>query len=707
MRPSLLDPVFAPVSALPGIGPRTAANLATLLGVDGDREPHVADLLFHLPGGVIDRRLRPGIARAPEGAIVTLEVRVDRHQAPPRSSRAPYRIYAHDETGEIAFVFFHAHTAWLEKTLPVGADLIVSGRVEWFNGRPQMIHPDHIVAVEEADSLPLVEPVYPLTQGLSGKTLQKAMAEALSRIPELPEWLDGNLMTREGWPTFSEALKAMHRPDEEHVAQAGGGEGNETSPARSRLSYDEFLANQLALALVRRSMRQTRGIARVFDGRLKRRILEALPYSLTQGQAAAVAEIEQDLAAPTRMLRLLQGDVGAGKTVVALLAVAAVVEAGAQAGIMAPTEILARQHFASLAPFCEAAGIRMEILTGRDGARKRREARAALEAGEIDLVVGTHALFQGDVAFRNLGLVVVDEQHRFGVHQRLTLAAKGQGVDMLVMTATPIPRTLVLTYFGDMDVSRLAEKPAGRQPIKTVTVPLERMEDVVERLRAALDQGKKAYWVCPLVEESEKSDLAAAEERHAMLVQVLGPRIALVHGRQSSDEKAAAMAAFRDGPAGLLVATTVIEVGVDVPDASIIVIEHAERFGLSQLHQLRGRVGRGSEASTCLLLYKSPVGETARARLSIMRETDDGFRIAEEDLRLRGEGEILGTRQSGSPGFRIADAATQADLLEVARDDARLILETDPQLCGPRGPALRLLLYLFGRDEAIRLLRAG
>jgi ATP-dependent DNA helicase RecG len=707
MRPSLLDPVFAPVSALPGIGPRTAANLATLLGVDGDREPHVADLLFHLPGGVIDRRLRPGIARAPEGAIVTLEVRVDRHQAPPRSSRAPYRIYAHDETGEIAFVFFHAHSAWLEKTLPVGADLIVSGRVEWFNGRPQMIHPDHIVAVEEADSLPLVEPVYPLTQGLSGKTLQKAMAEALARIPDLPEWLDANLMTREGWPAFSEALKAMHRPDEEHVAQAGATGEAEISPARARLSYDEFLANQLALALVRRSMRQTRGIARVFDGRLKRRILEALPYSLTEGQAAAVAEIEQDLAAPARMLRLLQGDVGAGKTVVALLAVAAVVEAGAQAGIMAPTEILARQHFASLAPFCEAAGIRMEILTGRDGTRKRREARAALEAGEIDLVVGTHALFQGDVAFRNLGLVVVDEQHRFGVHQRLTLAAKGQGVDMLVMTATPIPRTLVLTYFGDMDVSRLAEKPAGRQPIKTVTVPLERMEDVVERLRAALDEGKKAYWVCPLVEESEKSDLAAAEERHAMLVQVLGPRIALVHGRQSSDDKAAAMAAFRDGPAGLLVATTVIEVGVDVPDASIIVIEHAERFGLSQLHQLRGRVGRGSEASTCLLLYKSPVGETARARLSIMRETDDGFRIAEEDLRLRGEGEILGTRQSGSPGFRIADAATQADLLEIARDDARLILETDPQLCGSRGPALRLLLYLFGRDEAIRLLRAG
>jgi ATP-dependent DNA helicase RecG len=705
MRPSLLDPVFAPVSSLPGIGPRTAANLATLLGVEAEREPHVVDLLFHLPNGVIDRRLRPGIARAPEGAIVTLEVRVDRHQAPPRSSRAPYRIFAHDATGEIAFVFFHAHASFLEKTFPVGSDLIVSGRIEWFNGRPQMVHPDHVVSADEADSLPLVEPVYPLTQGLSGKTLQKAMAEALGRIPELPEWLDTGLVRRDGWPNFADALKALHRPGADEAAETD--QETWTSPARDRLSYDEFLANQLALALVRRSMRQTRGIARAFDGRLKRRILEALPYALTEGQAQAVTEIERDLAAPARMLRLLQGDVGAGKTVVALLAVAAIVESGAQAAIMAPTEILARQHHQSLAPLCAAAGIRIDILTGRDGTRKRREVREALEAGEIDLVVGTHALFQGDVAFANLGLVVVDEQHRFGVHQRLTLSAKGRGVDMLVMTATPIPRTLVLTYFGDMDVSRLTEKPAGRQPIKTVTVPLERMDDVVARLRAALDQGRKAYWVCPLVEESEKSDLAAAEERHAMLTRALGPRVALVHGRQSADDKAAAMAAFRDGPVGLLVATTVIEVGVDVPDASIIVIEHAERFGLSQLHQLRGRVGRGSEASTCLLLYKSPVGETARARLAIMRETNDGFLIAEEDLRLRGEGEILGTRQSGSPGFRIADASSQAGLLEMARDDARLVLETDPELSGARGNALRLLLYLFGRDEAIRLLRAG
>ncbi|MCC4245625.1 ATP-dependent DNA helicase RecG [Stappia indica] len=702
MRPSSLDPLFAPVSSLPGVGSRLAVRLASLLGTDPEREPHVIDLLMHMPSGIIDRRLRPGIARAPEGAIVTLEVRIDRHQAPPRASRAPYRIFGHDDSGEIAFVFFHANSSWLEKSMPVGADLIVSGRVEWFNGRPQMVHPDHVVPADEADTLPLVEPVYPLTQGLSGKVLQKAIAAGLERVPDLPEWLDAAHGKRANWPSFREALTALHRPDEARLAEQG-----EDSAALARLSYDEFLANQLALALVRRSLRQTRGIGRKFDGVLKAKILAALPYSLTNGQAQAVTEIEEDLASPIRMLRLLQGDVGAGKTVVGLLAAAAAIESGAQTVLMAPTEILARQHHASLAPLCEAAGIRLAILTGRDGARHKRETRAALEAGEIDLLVGTHALFQSEIAFANLGLAIVDEQHRFGVHQRLMLASKGQGVDMLVMTATPIPRTLVLTYFGDMEVSRLTEKPAGRQPITTVAVPLDRMDEVVERLRVALQEGKKAYWVCPLVEESEKSDLAAAEERHAVLTQLLGPRVALVHGRQSSDEKDAAMRAFKDGPVQLLVATTVIEVGVDVPEASIIVIEHAERFGLSQLHQLRGRVGRGKEASTCLLLYKTPIGETARARLSIMRETNDGFLIAEEDLRLRGEGEILGTRQSGTPGFRIADAGTQADLLETARDDARLVLETEPALDGKRGPHLKMLLYLFGRDEAVRLLRAG
>ncbi|MBA5776559.1 ATP-dependent DNA helicase RecG [Stappia sp. F7233] len=700
MRPALLDPLFRPISSLSGIGPKTAKTMQTLLEGSGDREPALVDLLFHMPSGVIDRRLRPGIARAPEGAIVTLEVRIDRHQPPPRHSKIPYRVFAHDDSGEIALVFFHARRDWLEKTLPEGETLLVSGKVEWFNGRAQMVHPDHMVPIGDAADLPLVEPVYPLTAGLSSKMLQKALGLALKSVPDLPEWLDAAFLDRRRFPPFREALEEIHHP-------ADGGVGSDENPALSRLAYDEYLANQLALALVRRSLKTVGGISRRPDGHLKRKVLAALPYSLTDGQRQAVAEIESDLAEPTRMLRLLQGDVGAGKTIVALLAICTVVESGAQAAMMAPTEILARQHFASIAPLCEAAGIRAAVLTGRDGAKHRREVREGLESGEIDLLVGTHALFQGDVAFKDLGLAVIDEQHRFGVHQRLALSAKGRGVDVLVMTATPIPRTLVLTYFGDMEVSKLTEKPAGRQPIKTVTVALDRIGEVVERMRAAIAEGQKIYWVCPLVEESEKSDLAAAEQRYEDLARALGPVVALVHGRQDAAEKEAAMSAFKDGQARVLVATTVIEVGVDVPDATIIVIEHAERFGLSQLHQLRGRVGRGSKASTCVLLFKGPLGETATARLQIMRETNDGFRIAEEDLRLRGEGEILGTRQSGMPGFRIARAETHADLMEVARDDAKLILEKDPELKGERGQALRVLLYLFSRDEAVRLLRAG
>lgn len=700
MRPPLLDPLFKPVSSLSGIGPKTVQQLKTLLGAAGDREPTLVDLLFLMPHAVIDRRLRPGIARAPEGAIVTLEVRIDRHQPPPRHSKAPYRVFAHDESGEIALVFFHAHRDWLENALPVDSEMLVSGKVEWFNGQAQIVHPDHMVPLSKAASLPLVEPVYPLTAGLFPKTLQKAIAGALHELPPLPEWLDPAFKARRKFPAFKEAVEAVHQPGASDAPSAD-------SAAVRRLAYDEYLANQLALALVRRAFRQTAGISRVATGRLKEKVLAALPYSLTEGQSDAVAEIEADLAEPARMLRLLQGDVGAGKTIVALLAVCAAVESGAQAAVMAPTEILARQHYASMEPLCQAAGIRIAILTGRNGTKYRRETREALEAGEIDLIVGTHALFQGDIAFSNLGLAVIDEQHRFGVHQRLALSSKGGGVDVLVMTATPIPRTLVLTYFGDMDVSRLTEKPAGRQPIKTVSVDLERIAEVVERIRAAIAGGQKIYWVCPLVEESEKSDLAAAEERFGDLTRALGPVVALVHGRQSAEEKEAAMTSFKEGRARVLVATTVIEVGVDVPDATIIVIEHAERFGLSQLHQLRGRVGRGAKPSSCVLLFKGPLGETAQARLSIMRETNDGFRIAEEDLRLRGEGEILGTRQSGMPGFRIARVENHAELMEVARDDAKLVLETDPELKKDRGQALRVLLYLFSRDEAVRLLRAG
>ncbi len=702
MRPTLLDPLFAPATSLEGVGSKVADLLAKVAPADlGERELRVGDLLFVLPHSLIDRRSRPEIAGAAQGAIVTLEVTIDRHQPPPRGKgNMPYRVFAFDETGEIALTFFHAKGGWLEKALPVGERFLVSGRMEWFNGRPSMVHPDHMVPVDKSADLPLVEPVYPLTAGLSPRVLRRILAQALGRIPAVPEWLGPELTRRQSFPEFAGALKRLHEPGDALDISLD-------NPARRRLAYDELLAGQVSLALVRSQIRRLAGRPLTGDGSIVARIRAALPYSLTGSQEAAVAEIEADLAKPERMLRLLQGDVGAGKTVVALLAMARAAEAGGQAALMAPTEILARQHFATIAPLADTAGLSVRVLTGREKGRERAEILAGLADGSIHFVVGTHALFQETVAYRNLVLAIVDEQHRFGVHQRLSITAKGDAPDMLVMTATPIPRTLVLTAFGDMDVSRLTEKPAGRRPIQTVTLPTERLDELVARIGRAIDEGQKIYWICPLVEESEEVKLMSAEDRAKTLRQQFGPLVGLVHGRMKGAEKDEAMRAFKAGETRILVATTVIEVGVDVPDATIMVIEHAERFGLAQLHQLRGRVGRGDKASTCVLLYEGPLGETAKRRLSVMRETEDGFVISEEDLKLRGEGELMGTRQSGTPGFLVARLEAHGDLLEIARDDARLLLDRDPELSSGRGKALRLLLYLFGRDEAVRLLRAG
>jgi len=702
MRPTLLDPLFSPITTLAGVGSKVAALIERVLPLDlGDRAARVADLLFVLPNSVIDRRSRPGIANAAEGQIVTLDLIVDRHQPPPRGNRSvPYRVFAHDDTGEIALTFFHAHAAYLEKQLPEGENIVVSGRMEWFNGRPSMVHPDHMALAGEAENLPLIEPVYPLTAGLSAKVLRRAIDQALERMPTLPEWLDPAFMRKHSFGSFGAALVRLHNPENPLDASP------ENSSWR-RLAYDEFLAGQVSLTLVRARVRRLSGRPLTGDGSIVEKLRAALPYSLTGSQETALAEILADLAEPERMLRLLQGDVGSGKTVVALLAMARAVEAGGQAALMAPTEILARQHFSTIAPLARHADLTVAVLTGREKGRERSETLAGLADGSIDIVVGTHALFQEAVTFKNLVFAVVDEQHRFGVHQRLAITAKGDAPDMLVMTATPIPRTLVLTAFGDMDTSKLTEKPAGRQAIRTVTLPMERLSELVGRIRDAVAEGQKIYWICPLVEESEEVKLMSAEERFAALKPVFGDQLGLVHGRMKGSEKDEAMRAFKEGETRVLVATTVIEVGVDVPDATIMVIEHAERFGLAQLHQLRGRVGRGSKPSSCVLLYKDPLGETAKRRLSVMRETEDGFVIAEEDLKLRGEGELLGTRQSGTPGFQVARIEFHADLLEAARDDARLILSRDPELQSERGEALRLLLYLFGRDEAVRLLRAG
>src|SRR5262252_7507285 len=694
MRPAVLNLLFASLSSLPGIGPKLEKLYARLLGRDGE-PPRLIDLLFHLPSGFVDRRNQPKLSAVTPDSVVTVAVTIDKHRP-----RAPYNIEASDDTNTLTITYFNARKDYLQKLYPVDEVRYVSSATTLYDGHLQMVHPDRVVDAQGFKHLPLLDPVYPLTEGLHPNQLRKAIDAGLERLPALDEWQDRPWLSRNAYPDFAQALRTLHRPQSPDDLSPEGA-------AWSRLAYDEFLAGQLALALLRAHMRNRGSRGSAAEGRLRGRIIAALPYALSPSQQRAVTDIVADLAQPQRMLRLLHGDVGSGKTVVAVLAAANVIEAGRQAAFMAPTEILARQHFATIAPLARAAGIRLAILTGRERGREREDILSGLAIGEIDLIVGTHALFQEHVAFHELALAIVDEQHRFGVHQRLALARKGEAVDLLVLTATPIPRTLVLTYFGDMDVSELREKPAGRQKIDTRAVPLERLAEITEAVARALKAGRQVYWVCPLVEESESVDLAAAEARFKILQKQFGAAVDLVHGRMRGAEKDRAMERFGKGETRLLVATTVIEVGVDVPNASVMVIEHAERFGLAQLHQLRGRIGRGAERSTCILLYKAPLGPTAKGRLAILRDTEDGFRIAEEDLRLRGQGDVLGVRQSGMPGFRVARIEAHAALLPAARDDAALTLSRDPKLQSPRGQALRQLLYLFARDEAASLLSAG
>ncbi len=694
MRPDILNPLFADITALQGVGPKIAAMISRVAG------SRVVDLILTPPAGLIDRSARPKIAEAPFGQLATLTVAVDRHDAPPTGTRRPYRVICSDETGFLTLVFFHARADYLKRVLPEGETRIISGKVEEFKGGRQMTHPDHIADPEKPEELPLFEPVYPLTAGLSAAVMRKAMLGALARAPELPEWQDTAWLDQKGWADWQSALRQVHGPTSDA----------DLSPmrvARQRLAYDELLANQLALALIRKARKKSAGRAINGDGKKLAAIKVALPFDLTDAQRKALKEVFDDMRAPERMVRLLQGDVGSGKTVVALMAMIAAVETGAQAVMMAPTEILVQQHLEWLTPLCNAVGVSIEILTGRDTGASRREKLARIANGDADIVLGTHALFQETVTFKDLALVVVDEQHRFGVHQRLALSEKGPRPDILVMTATPIPRTLALTAYGDMEVSAITEKPPGRKPVDTRTIPLNRLDDVVAAVKRAADKGDQVYWVCPLVEESELIELTAAEDRFEALKPAFGDSVGLVHGRMSGAEKDAVMERFHEGALSVLIATTVIEVGVNAPNATVMVIEHAERFGLAQLHQLRGRVGRGEKPASCLLLYKHPLGETAKARLQILRETEDGFRIAEEDMRLRGAGDLLGAAQSGFPRFRLADVAVHGDLLAAARDDAKLIIERDAGLETDRGKALRILLYLFSRDDAVKLLRAG
>ena len=683
---AVVAPLFAPLTSLRGVGEALSKLIARATG--GTR---LIELLFHLPDSYFDRRARRSIRDTAPGEIATLEVEVVGIE-PAATSRQPTKVRVTDGTGFAELVFFRRFPA--NRLIP-GARVLLSGR---FGDGRQMPHPDFIVPADRPDLLPGIEPVWPLTAGLFGYHLRKPVAEAVSLVPGFPEWHDAALLKREGWPSFADALRALQTPAELPGLQ----------PAR-RLAYDELLAGQVALAVLRRRARTRPGRALTGDGSLRRAALANFGHDLTDAQRTALAEIDADLTAPRRMLRLLQGDVGAGKTLVAAMAMLSAVESGAQAAMMAPTELLARQHHRTLSRICP---VPVELLTGSVTGRARTRVLEGLADGSVKLVIGTHALIQEGVVFHDLALAVIDEQHRFGVEHRLSLGAKGLATDVLVMTATPIPRTLLLTQWGEMQTSRLAGKPAGRQPIRTTIHALSTLPEIVEALRRKLDEGARIYWVCPLVEESALIDLADAEARYAELTQYfgsyLGPRgVGLAHGRQDSAVREAALLDFAAGRTRVLVATTVIEVGVDVPEATVMVVEHAERFGLAQLHQLRGRVGRGRDASFCLLLHAIDLPENARRRLTLLRDTEDGFVIADEDFRLRGGGDLLGTRQSGLPGWKLADVDRDADLLHMAGRDAELLVQKDPELRTERGEAVRVLLALFERGAAVRTLRSG
>ena len=683
MRPDILNPLFAEATSLTGVGPAVAKQLERL------KLRRVVDVAFHLPTGWVDRLPRDELFQGDVGHTISIAL-TPREYRISRSPRGPSRVLASDQHGNYAsLTFFGGSSGYMKKLLPLGEPRRVSGRLDQYGQELQILHPE----LGEADeSVREREAIYPLTEGMTSRRLAALAEQAVARAPVLPEWVDASLKERRNWPDWREALARVHADPADAVA-------------RARLGYDEVFANQVAMALVRASTRARKGRALAGDGRL--RDMLKLPYALTGAQARTVVEIEGDLHQTAPMLRLLQGDVGSGKTFVATMALLIAVEAGAQGALLAPTEILARQHGETLKRQLAGLPVEVAVLTGRDKGRAREATLMGLAYGSIDILVGTHAIFQEAVSYRDLGLVVVDEQHRFGVAERLLLQAKGRSPHLLAMTATPIPRTLTLAQYGEMDVSRLDEMPPGREPIETRVVSDERLDEVVNALGRHIADGKQAYWVCPLVEESEKSDLAAAEARAEALRRRFGERVGLVHGRMRPEEKDAAMAAFAANRTAVLVATTVIEVGVDVPNATLIVIEHADRFGLAQLHQLRGRVGRGGGQSTCLLLRGSALSETSRARLALMRESNDGFLIAEKDLELRGGGEWLGTRQSGEASFRLAPPDQLGDLIACAHDDARLLIERDGGLEGPRGDAARVALYLFERDAGVQMLRGG
>lgn len=693
MRPSILYPLFSSIDSIKGIGAKYQKLIKNLCG------DKIIDILFHLPYNVVDRTYTSPLSNAINNKIWTGVVTITEH-VPPQTKKHPYRVYCTDGTSELELIFFKVYKDSIEKNYPQGEKRAISGKLEYFNGRWQISHPDFVVPENRLNDIMRLEPVYPLTAGITNKMMIKLAKDAILRTPNLIEWLSKDSFGDLEYISFNEAIKKVHNPKALNDLLPN-------SIARRRLAYDEILSNQLALALIRQKLKKQTG--RVFKATniLYQKILTNLPFTLTKGQEEALEEITKDQEAPYKMLRLLQGDVGSGKTVVALLSMLKVIECGAQTALMAPTEILAKQHYETICNLCKDIDVNIALLTGKLRPKQKKEIYDKLKDGKIDILIGTHALFTEQVVFKDLGYVVIDEQHRFGVNQRLALSSKGKTCDVLVMTATPIPRSLLLTAYGDMDYSKISGLPIGRKPSKTVVMNVNKMPEVIEALKRKLEEGTRAYWVCPLVEESQKSDLAAATERFEMLKTHFGDKVALIHGKMKEQEKDAVMEEFKQGKKTLLVATTVIEVGVNVPEATIMIIEHAERFGLAQLHQLRGRIKRGYEEGVCMLMYSYPISNVSKERLNIMKQTEDGFFIAEKDLELRGGGEILGTRQSGFAEFKLADMQYHQDLLLRARDDVKHILQTDPNLETKQGEALKTLLYLFEQNEAVKTYLAG
>ena len=694
MRPSELFHLFGDLNNLSGIGPKTVINLKNL-SIEKPR-----DFLFNLPFSVLDRLPVSSIRGVPASKIVTVEVLVKAHKIG-RSRASAHRVTVQDTEVSFQLVFFNARKEYLENLLPVGERRIISGKLEFYDNIPQIVHPHHVKKINDEKAIVRFEPVYPLTSGVSQKLMFGTINGLLEKLPQLGEWIDHELLKIKGWPSWQDALKSAHCP----VSADGA---SNTNPARLRLAFDELFSHQLSLSIARNKIKRSKGKANISTGIFQTKVLNNLPFKFTEDQKLSIRDILDDLKKPERMNRLLQGDVGSGKTIVAFIGLIAAVEAGGQGAIMAPTEILARQHFETLLPLAEKAGISLNLLTGRDKGNSRKNKLADLKDGETNIIIGTHALFQADVVFQDLRFAVVDEQHRFGVNQRLELGKKGSVVDLLIMTATPIPRSLALAQYGDMDISIIKQKPPGRKPINTALISDVRIDEVVDKLKKSIAKGAQAYWVCPLIEESEVLHYTAAERRFEQLRAKLGEGVVeLVHGKMSSETKDKIMDRFVSGNTKLLVATTVIEVGVNVPSANIMVVENAEKFGLAQLHQLRGRVGRGSNQSTCLLLYKEPLNISSRKRLSILRETEDGFKISEVDLNLRGSGDAIGTAQSGLPRFRMANIEIIEMLMETAHQQARYLLAKDPNLETPQGKAARNLLWLMDQDKSIQLITVG